>query len=670
MTKERRKGKIEQFISGLPLRKVFRSIIYLAIILLIVICALGLRQYFIFQHCEKVTNQSNQLFFQFSTIKGYINETLLTDAEINIKDLADELQGFSSHIDQIMQDILIPEEFKLSFIHQTDLVGLIVDMRAIADKTNTNSKDQLFTLTTKLNLIHSRLQQFNKVLNNYTQSLLLGLHRSLAGFLAITIFVISSMLFLMNRFVSEPILGLCKKISSIQYGKNNEEINKVSCTETSVDNLMKCITKTVDNNKRLVQLFDSVDHIFILSEDLDDQKKIWEMICSVLIRSDNYCLAWIGCAEEDNNFPEPVAADGSLASTPEKNLMMLSHLFKYCRKDGEFCRSARQTAQSMDVELIQTTISDLPENFQNVLPATDGQLYSISLPIIFQENALAVLTLYSVQAGGFTNHERTILASLSTQLTHNLSRKHPNEEMPTVTGKLPPQLFKLSFIGSLTTHFTHELVNLSNGVINYTQALIDTDKDAPHEETEELLKHLFIEEKKIGKLTTDLFQFAQETHSNSRKYSVGTLLNKTTSLIKEIYKPNIAVIKKIIDSGLPEICNHVSGIQLVLLMLLQNCYARLNQKGTSGKNKNIIHINCTLDEKEAQKLIIIIQDWGVSYDQDRPSTDEEFPWRKQTFLNEYLISFGGKMISGTNPDDGSNICKLILPQSCFVQNVP
>jgi len=237
--------------------------------------------------------------------------------------------------------------------------------------------------------------------------------------------------------------------------------------------------------------------------------------------------------------------------------------------------------------------------------------------------------------------------------------------MCTVSDNLPTQLYKLSFIGSLTTHFTHELINLSNGVINYTQALIDSDEKAPHQETQELLHKLFLEEKKIGKLISDLLQFAQETQIDSGKYSVGTLLNKVTSLIKGQYKSNIAEIKMIIGSGLPEISNHGTDIKLILLMILQNSLARLNQKVTSRKTKTPIQITCHLDTDEYQKLIITIQDWGVPYEHDRPATDGLFPWSNQPFLKEYLRSFGAEMISGTKPDDNSNICKPRLPQSCF-----
>lgn len=670
MTTNNRTGKLEHFIRGLALTKVFRIVTYTAILLLIIVGILGLRQYYIFRHCEQVTNRSSQLLFQFTSIKDHINETLITDGVINIKELTAELQGFDTHIDQIMHDILIPDEFKLSLIHQTDLVGLIVGMRAIGKTKTSGSKERLISFIGKLHLIHSRLQQFNTVLNTYTQSLLLGLHKSLVGFLALTIFVISSMLFLVNRFISDPILGLCKKISSIYRGENGPETDRFSCTETSIDELMDCINQTVVTNRRLTQLFDSIEHVSILSEKMVDKKEIWQMICSVLMKSDNYCLVWIGYPNKDPHFPEPVAAASSLSSTPVECLTTLTQLLKYCKKDGAFCRSARQTTKTRDVELIRTTISQLPENFQNLFPVSGDQLSFLSLPIVFKENERGVLTLSGLGSGVFSYQEVTILSSLCNQFAYISGRNYFQKATPTSAGRHMGQLYQLSFIGSLTTHFTHELVNLSNGVINYTQALIDTDEGASHQETKELLQKLFLEEKKIANLTTNLLHFAQQTKNETGKYSVGTLLNKVTSLIKEQYKPSITEINMIIDSGLPEIINHGTDIQLVLLMLMQNSLARLKQQGTSGKTSPPIHITCHLDADENQQLIITIQDWGVPHDHDSSATDGLHPWRDQSFLNEYLKSFGAEMISGSNPDDNSNICKLILPQSCFDDRSP
>ena len=364
-----------------------------------------------------------------------------------------------------MQDILIPKEFKLSFIHQMDLVDLVVSLRAIGERSASGNTRQFVPLISKLKSIHSRLQQFNKVLNQYTQTLLLGLHKSLVGFLALILFLISSMLFMVNRFVSVPILNLCRNLSPCR---------SVSCMDASINQLIQSLNRAETENRQLP------DHL--------------------------------------------------------------------------------------------------------------------------------------------------------------------------------PRLYQLSFIGSLTTHFTHELTNLSNGVINYTQALLDTDEGAPRQETQTLLHSLLREEKKIGRLSTNLLQFTLEIQNHQEKTHVGTLLNRVTSLLQEHYKSKVNVMKLLIDSGLPKISHHGSDIQLVLLMLLQN---RLDHP-----NQTPIRISCHPADKD-DWMIVTIRDQISPSGPGRTPANKMLPWSNRDFLHSYLASFGATMRDQIDPNDQSNHCTITLPGTCF-----
>jgi len=207
---------MKRFLHNLELKMVFQIIVGVVIVFLVAITALGVKQYFLYQHCRETVSLSNQLLFGFTSIKEHISETLLTGGRVNIQEVSREIQGFDGQIKKIGDDILIPEELKASFISQVDMVSLVVQLRAVQGSEEPDSQ-RMETLAASLRSVSGRLLKFHEVLSAYTQSLLLGLHRVVVGTLALVVFVVCSMLFFMHRYISEPIMKLYRSIRNVIY---------------------------------------------------------------------------------------------------------------------------------------------------------------------------------------------------------------------------------------------------------------------------------------------------------------------------------------------------------------------------------------------------------------------------------------------------------------------
>ncbi len=201
-------GLIQKLLLGLPLRKSFFLGAGLAILLLLTVTLLGIKQYLLYQHCDKVVAASRRLLFQFSTIQEIVNETLIVKRTLQFKDINDEIEALENDIATIVDDVLIPEQYRQGFISQSDLVGLVVKLRTIQQSTETPTPEQLTSTIGMLRALDGRISQFHQGITTYTQGLLLGLHTTLAGFLALALSVISILFFLVNRFLTRPILQL------------------------------------------------------------------------------------------------------------------------------------------------------------------------------------------------------------------------------------------------------------------------------------------------------------------------------------------------------------------------------------------------------------------------------------------------------------------------------
>ncbi len=201
---------MKNIFSKISLKRVFSLFTFSTIALLLLIIFLAGKQYLLYRHCGQIVESSQHLLFQFTGIKEHINETLLHSKSLNSQELIKEIQGLDDELTRILDDVLIPEEYKLNFLSQFDLVNITVTLRSFQTTTEGANTNQLTKLTTQLQNIHSKLSIFHQLLTRYTQKQLLGLHRALVGLLAIIIALVSIMLMVINQYITSPIIHYCK----------------------------------------------------------------------------------------------------------------------------------------------------------------------------------------------------------------------------------------------------------------------------------------------------------------------------------------------------------------------------------------------------------------------------------------------------------------------------
>ena len=203
---------MKNFFSHISLKRIFSLFTLATIVLLLVVIFFAGKQYLLYRQCESLVQSSQHILFQFTGIKEYINETFLAQSPLNSPKVIQEIQGLDDDLTHILQDVLIPEEFKLNFISQVDLVHLTVSLRSIENNTSAAEKKQITTLTTQLRTIQAKLTAFNQLITRYTQKQLLGLHRALVALLTLIIAMVSIMLLVINHYITSPILHYCRAL--------------------------------------------------------------------------------------------------------------------------------------------------------------------------------------------------------------------------------------------------------------------------------------------------------------------------------------------------------------------------------------------------------------------------------------------------------------------------
>ncbi len=643
------------FLHKMELRKLFPILTGIVILLLAAVTALGIKQYLLYSHCEKILDRSNQIIFQFTSIKEHINDSLLTEKTINIQETGKELLGFDQDLKNIIDDILIPEEFKLSFISQVDLMGLIVQLRAIKDNASPPSAEQRVQLTTALRSINNRLFAFHKLLAGYTRSLLLGLYKVIVGTLALVIFFITTMLLLINKFIAVPIVQLCSMADMY----SDKDLNKswhTGTLSTSIQSLTSFITQEQAYKKRFENLRICLDNTLQTLPDSFASQDDWETICSALQTNPDYFLVWVGQYADGDQFPTPVTGCGCVSSSPRQCKQAIEHLIEFCHQEGGLCDTARKALQRGTQMTALTSHEQMPQTLRSSLAIGTQPILSASFPISGSTQAIdTVITVYSTEAESFSALEISVLQLLCRHISHiRLLEKTTT----VVSETIPADLYRFSIAGELSTSVANELINLSNGALNYSQALVDlTADDQENDDNQLLLKKLHAEEQKISRLAADLNQLAGFDSTMPSRFSIDRLFRSVSNLMQgQLRQQNIKLQTKI-DKDIADISAPVTLVKIVLLTLLHEAQSHIRTLSPVDKKKSI-SLRAMLHKTQPELLLTITP---LRDDIETEEQNITGPWPPMSSCHDMMRSFNGSLSFAMNTSQTSLAATLSIP---------
>ena len=168
---------------------------------------------------------------------------------------------------------------------------------------------------------------------------------------------------------------------------------------------------------------------------------------------------------------------------------------------------------------------------------------------------------------------------------------------------------KLESIGVLASGVAHEINNPINGVMNYSQLIMD----ASDANSENILysKEIISETKRISDLVSNILQFSRQDKEGFSNARIEDIIDRSVSLVKTILKKDQIDIKLKIDDNLPDIKCRSQQIQQVIMNLLINARDSLNDKYTYYNEDKVIIINAKTSYLNNKEWVqIIVEDHG------------------------------------------------------------
>jgi PAS domain S-box-containing protein len=173
---------------------------------------------------------------------------------------------------------------------------------------------------------------------------------------------------------------------------------------------------------------------------------------------------------------------------------------------------------------------------------------------------------------------------------------------------------RLAIMGELAVTTAHEVNNISNGLINYTQLLLEdigpATGDAQHKE---LLQNVMSEGERIARTVQQILIFSTDRLQIVESVSIAKIIEDCLALLRHQLEHDAIQVKIEFPPELPMARINVQKMQHVVLNLLLNACDALNLRyaNRNGENKRLEIKGETVTRSGEQWLTIYFTDWGT-----------------------------------------------------------
>lgn len=180
--------------------------------LLIFVGILCVRQFQLTQRYNTIIVQSEDVLFQFSTIREQVTASLIEKDWQKTVNAADQLKNLNSSLARLQENPLIPGEYRLDMAKQVDLTGLVLSSKEIL--TSNDKVAHSLNLQRKMRTLAEYLMQFDRIIVSQMRANVVQFQTVMIGALAGVICLISFSLILFYKKTMLPLLRLSRQTSS------------------------------------------------------------------------------------------------------------------------------------------------------------------------------------------------------------------------------------------------------------------------------------------------------------------------------------------------------------------------------------------------------------------------------------------------------------------------
>ena len=200
--------------------------------LLVFVIVLSVRQYQLNKRYNTIITQSEEMIFQFSTIREQITTSLIEKDWGKIVSAANQLKNLNSALARLQENTLIPGEYRLDMAKQVDLSGLAISSKEIVSSSDKVSHS--LSLQNKMRSLAEYLMQFDRIIVSQMRAKVVQFQTVMIGALGAVVCLISFSLLLLYKKTMIPLLRLTEQAEDPEVLVNGFSYDNDACTEVAV----------------------------------------------------------------------------------------------------------------------------------------------------------------------------------------------------------------------------------------------------------------------------------------------------------------------------------------------------------------------------------------------------------------------------------------------------
>ncbi len=374
---------------------------------------LAFNQFQLYGRHEAIISQTEKILFQYTNIREQIVEDVVEGRAGELSRVSSAVEELNNNLVKILDNKLIPAEYKFSFLQQIDLPGLILLLR----KTNTEKNDPnlLRRINEESRVIGERFMLFERLVLGHAKQKLVDFQSIVIGILALVVFLVTVLIVVMYRFLIAPVIDLSAQSHNLISGQQDSITSLNGWEEVSV--LADKLNWLADDSRKNNELAEKYERISKCIQGVvqkmftsSDRDVLYQSVCRLVLSNRDYVLAWIGVEDHEEQEIMPLVADGSSTMSCEECQECFSALLA-AQEDEEPAYQALKTGEPV---FMRDVLSAAPKGpFKNT-PLVGGRVDSVSLPMIFDGKKYGVLTVYSMAPDGLLRTEAELLFEMAT----------------------------------------------------------------------------------------------------------------------------------------------------------------------------------------------------------------------------------------------------------------
>jgi len=190
----------------ISLRKILFSVFGAAAALLAIVVILGLLQYRFTREYDSIIYQGEKILFRFDTLREHLTRIMIAGATSDAEAVSDKVDALNSDISKLLENTMVPGEYKLALINQVDLPGFSLQARKVVD--NPDDRDGALQLHDQLVVLADNLMQFDRVLSSQMRTRLVRFQGLAIGALTLIIAGVSFLVLFLYQKALVPLISL------------------------------------------------------------------------------------------------------------------------------------------------------------------------------------------------------------------------------------------------------------------------------------------------------------------------------------------------------------------------------------------------------------------------------------------------------------------------------